>query len=508
MFSLTARAVLFTAASAGICFAIQARAADRTLITDVTVVSAERIKPLTGVSVLVESGKITAIGKDIDVADVASTIEGNGRFLTPGLIDSHVHLGGSAGMRGDHRREYPDLLKEFHRREPQNYLAFGFTTLIDVSSTPGFARQWNEHDVRPDLHYCLSLPFANGYGMAFEPIDVRFNTPYFLYDDAQADVIPKQHLAKDHTPHAVIAKVSRTEAICVKTYYETGFGGLFDFPVPTIGLMRAVVDEAHENNLVVLMHGNSLEGQQFAADSGADVLAHGAWHWDEWNGDNGVSPPVRKILDDVIQTKIATQATAQVIYGELDLINGEFLNDRRLSQVYARDLLDWYGSEDADWFRRQLLVNYTSNPEIVEKFLGRKPAENETELAAVAIDRLRRAVAYLSENDATFVFGTDTPSSPTYTNPPGYNGLLEIRRLAELGLNEREIFEALTINNAREFNLIQDVGTIEVGKTANLLLMRDNPLESVSAYDTIETVIIGGKVLDRGSLLLSQKSDD
>ena len=32
-------------------------------------------------------------------------------------------------------------------------------------------------------------------------------------------------------------------------------------------------------------------------------------------------------------------------------------------------------------------MNYTSNPEIVEKYLGRKPAENETELAAVAIDR-------------------------------------------------------------------------------------------------------------------------
>jgi imidazolonepropionase-like amidohydrolase len=461
--------------TAVVCLAMHVQAADRILISDVTVISAERASPLEYVSVLIEDGTIIAIDKDIDGAGVDTVIAGNGRFLSPGLIDSHVHLGGWAGMRRDQVQQNAGLLREFHEREPLNYLAFGFTTLVDVSTTQGFARQWNELDLRPDLHFCISLPFANGYGMAFEPVEVRFNTPYFLYDENQSDVIPSEHAAEDHTPRAVIDKVSRTEAICVKTYFERRFGGLFDFPVPSLDLMRDVVTRAHDSDLVVLMHGNSLEGQKFAAAAGADVLAHGAWHWDEWNGATGVPAPVRAILDDVSQSGVATQATAQVIYGELDLIRNDFLDDPRLSQVYSENLLDWYGTEDAGWFRQQLLTNYTSNPELVEKFLGRKPADNETDLPAVAIDRLRRAVSYLADNDATFVFGTDSPSSPTYTNPPGYNGLLEITRLAELGLGARNIFEALTINNARVFNLEQEVGTVEVGKSANLLLMKGNP---------------------------------
>ncbi len=496
------RSLIYAFVTVCVCFGTQARAADRLLITDVTIVSAERSNLLPGVSVLVEDGVITKIGDNIAADTTSRVLDGNGRFLTPGLIDSHVHLGGWAGMRADHRREHSDLLQEFHDREPLNYLAFGFTTLIDVSTNAKFARQWNQLEIRPDLHYCISLPFANGYGMAFEPVETRFNTPYFLYDENQSEVIPKQFLAENHSPQAVIDKVSRTEAICVKTYYETGFGGLFDFPVPSLELMREVVKNAHGKDLVVLMHGNSLEGQQFAADSGADVLAHGAWHWDEWNGAEGIPSPVGQILDSVLQNGIATQITAQVIYGERDLIKNEFLNDPRLEQVYPKDLIDWYRSEEAGWFRQQLLANYTNNQEIVERFLGRKPGKDETELAKAGIDRLQRAVVHLSDHDATFIFGTDTPSSPTYTNPPGYNGLLEIKRLADLGLQPRDIFAALTINNANVFKLDQNIGTVEVGKTANLLLMSENPQEAISAYTTIDTIILRGRVFDKQSLLL------
>ena len=63
-------------------------------------------------------------------------------------------------------------------------------------------------------------------------------------------------------------------------------------------------------------------------------------------------------------------------------------------------------------------------------------------------------------------------------------------------------FEALTITNARVFNLEQEIGTVEVGNSANLLLRKGNPLESVTAYDTIETIIIRGRAIDRDSLLL------
>jgi imidazolonepropionase-like amidohydrolase len=80
--------------------------------------------------------------------------------------------------------------------------------------------------------------------------------------------------------------------------------------------------------------------------------------------------------------------------------------------------------------------------------------------------------------------------------------LLEIKRLAGLGLQPRDIFAALTINNANVFKLDQYIGTVEVGKTANLLLMSENPQEAISAYTTIDTIILRGRVLDKQSLLL------
>jgi imidazolonepropionase-like amidohydrolase len=44
------------------------------------------------------------------------------------------------------------------------------------------------------------------------------------------------------------------------------------------------------------------------------------------------------------------------------------------------------------------------------------------------------------------------------------------------------------------------VGTIEVGKTANLLLMRTSPLKVIGAYDSVETVWVGGKQAARAEL--------
>ena len=108
----------------------------------------------------------------------------------------------------------------------------------------------------------------------------------------------------------------------------------------------------------------------------------------------------------------------------------------------------------------------------------------------------------MRERGASFVFGSDTPSSPTYANPPGYNGLLEIRRLAELGFSARQIFDSLTIDNARHFGLDDSIGTVEIGKKANLLILRHNPLDSVSAYDELDWVIVGGRPVDLADLLL------
>jgi imidazolonepropionase-like amidohydrolase len=113
---------------------------------------------------------------------------------------------------------------------------------------------------------------------------------------------------------------------------------------------------------------------------------------------------------------------------------------------------------------------------------------------------VRQVVRYLAGKNAHFVFGTDTPSSPTYGNLPGLNGYLEMQQLKGAGLSLGQIFRAATIDNAREFKLESQLGTIEPGKIANLVLLKKSPLTSVDAYDSIVTVWVHGRPASRDSL--------
>jgi imidazolonepropionase-like amidohydrolase len=87
-----------------------------------------------------------------------------------------------------------------------------------------------------------------------------------------------------------------------------------------------------------------------------------------------------------------------------------------------------------------------------------------------------------------------------FTNPPGLNGRLEMRNWIAAGVSEEKLFRAVTIDNARMLRLDKKIGTVEPGKTANLLLLRGDPLRSVEAYDTIETVFLHGRPIPRAEL--------
>ena len=116
------------------------------------------------------------------------------------------------------------------------------------------------------------------------------------------------------------------------------------------------------------------------------------------------------------------------------------------------------------------------------------------------IHRVAAATGYMAQHHARLLFGTDTPSSPTYANPPGLNGWLEMRHLADAGMTPEQIFQAATLSNARALKLDREIGTVQVGKRANLLLVRADPRKSIQAYQEIAKVILGGRVLDPNAL--------
>ena len=162
---------------------------------------------------------------------------------------------------------------------------------------------------------------------------------------------------------------------------------------------------------------------------------------------------------------------------------------KAIPRVSHAEMAERFNSPEGKWFKKELAEDEASDEAMLEGF------------EQGPIRHVRQVVAYLGSKDAKFLFGTDTPSSPTYGNLPGLNGYLEMQQLQKAGLSLAQIFKAATINNAREFKLDSQLGTIEAGKIANLVLLKRSPLESVEAYDSIVTVWVLGRLVSRDGLV-------
>src|SRR5450631_1994008 len=99
-------------------------AADRTWITDVTLVSPERLDHIERGSVLIENGRIVAVerGDGATKPEGATLVSGKGQFLIPGLIDSHVHLAAVPGMSLMAGTGKSETTREYFKQLPRSYL--------------------------------------------------------------------------------------------------------------------------------------------------------------------------------------------------------------------------------------------------------------------------------------------------------------------------------------------------------------------------------------------------
>ena len=75
-----------------------------------------------------------------------------------------------------------------------------------------------------------------------------------------------------------------------------------------------------------------------------------------------------------------------------------------------------------------------------------------------------------------------------------------MRHLVDPGVTPEQIFQAATLSNARAMMLDSEIGTVQVGKRANLLLVRADPRKTIHAYQEIVKVILGGRVLNPSTL--------
>jgi imidazolonepropionase-like amidohydrolase len=473
-------------------------------IDHVTIVSPERSRPMQEATVYIQRDRIVSISRSSSgsargLDNTLEVIDGKGLFLAPGLIDSHVHTSLVPGLTLAQQQDHPDLTRAALDQIPRSYLYFGFTTLIDLVSAPEQIVAWNAHDPHPDLYFCGGAPIVDGYPMNWPPKPDRYQQfPYMLVQRGEETAAPEGIDASAHTPDAVIARMKADGAICAKSFFDRG--GNENLPVPPLETIRALVRAAHATNMPVLLHAYTSEAQTFALDAGVDIIAHGLW---DWNGEppmtSELTPSIKKILDRVIAAKVGWQPTMQVAYGFRDLFDPAYLSDPRMQRVIPASLIAWYRSPEGQWFHDRMATGLLSK-ELAASANVAAQWKFVLGYYATTIARNRSASRYLAERNARILFGTDTPAAAMYTNPPGLNGWLEMQRLIDAGLTPAQVFRAATLSNAQALGLSREVGTVQAGKRANLLLLRKNPAQTIQAYDEIVKVILHGRVLDRSEL--------
>jgi CubicO group peptidase (beta-lactamase class C family)/imidazolonepropionase-like amidohydrolase len=459
-----------------------------TLIINITIVSPELSEPLENHDVYIVDDKIVSIGKGLQV-NPNLVINGTEQFLTPGLIDAHTHLNGVPGMSFEHTKAHPKIVEEAIKQIPKSYLYHGFTTVIDLHSDGQSIANWNQQSTRPKAYFCGAAPVVDGYPMNFLPKPFRYQiTPYFLLD---GEYVPKGIDPKLHTPQAVVAKMSAEGAICVKTHYESGFGGRGDLPTPSLDLIRQLKAAASAADLPLLLHANSQEAQKFGINANVDVFVHGMWTWND-RTKTAVDADISRILDAMIAQKVALRTTIQVLYGERDVFDPRYLDRADLAKVLTQSLINWYKTPEGQGFRTSLAE--APYVQTVLKTQGWESIDKQ------AIERVKKTFAYIVKNGGKLSFGSDTPSDLTFANPPGLNGRFEMKRWQQAGVTAKQFLAAATIDNAKLFNLQHLIGSVQVGKRADLLILKDNPLTNIDAFNSIESVISAGKVLPRATL--------
>src|SRR5262245_59815241 len=250
-----------------LCCASVAYGADL-VIDDVTVVSPQQAQPLLKQHVLIRDGRIVSISAQPVSKGTGQHLDGRGKFLVPGLTDSHVHVSTPAGLPffGDDPA-IKELTKAYERQQPRSYLYFGVTQLVDLANFPEGIAAFRAQPQHPDLFRCGAAVVLDGYPSVFaDPAERLKLFPDFVYEPANAaqHPLPPGEDAAKHTPEAVIRKIAASDARCVKIFIENGFGDATGWPIMSTETLARVRAETRKHNLLLVAHANALGMQRIA----------------------------------------------------------------------------------------------------------------------------------------------------------------------------------------------------------------------------------------------------
>ena len=443
-------------------------------ITGATLVNPDGKQPLADVVILVQDGRILRVGaaQNVQIPKDATVIDARGKWIIPGLVDSHVHFFQSGGLYT--RPDGLDLRKITpYEKEIENiksnlndtfarYLRSGVTSVVDVGGP-----FWN-FDVRALAEKTDAAPRVAIAG----PLISTYKPPV-LSDAADAPII------KANTPEearAMVQKQAAKKPDLIKIWFVVLPN---ETPEKHAAVVRATIEESHKQGIRVAVHATQLETARAAIQAGADVLVHSV-------EDKEVDADFIRLLKE-----------KKVIYTPtLTVRDGYF---KTYTQQHDFTPVEF---EIANPFAMSTLFDLRHiSPEILPGRINQlldKPQPIQP--PATAMKNLKM----LQDAGITIVAGTDAGNIGTLH---GASIFRELKVMADSGLTPAQVLTAATLNGAKLMGREKDLGTIEEGKLADLVILNSNPLASIENASAIHAVVKNGKVFKPGELTKKTPQD-
>ncbi len=447
-------------------FIIHLQLFSQVLITNATLLDVVNKKVIPSQNVLVQNGKITAIGPKVRAPRGTQIIQGEGKYLIPGFVDSHVHFfqSGSPYTR-------PDLvdLRAFKPYENEiawthdnmenilrRYASIGITTVVDMGSTIPFLQQretFRDKDFAPTIYMTGPLLVTKASPVY---LDIPDHNPFYemnTEEDARNYVRKQLPYKPDFIKIGYIVSGSNIDSLA-RLY---------------LPIVKAAIDEAHLAGLKVAVHTFQVGTAQLAVEAGADRLVHTPY-----------DKPVTTEFIEILKTNQVEVASSLIVFEKFRSVMGQYYISTENDLRYAHPEPLQSIQEFKNLPDTMLLGNLRRN-------IQRGDAQwkkNDLLLRANLKKIFDEGVIVSTATDAGNI---GTQHAASYFD--------ELRAMQQSGLDFWQLLQASTINGAVALGKENEFGSIQKGMRADLLLLSKDPLTDLDNWKLVEWVILKGKPL-------------
>jgi imidazolonepropionase-like amidohydrolase len=442
----------------------------QTCITNVTIVDVEKQKLIPGQTVVITGNLISGIrsSKDIKISANATTIDGTGKFLVPGLTDAHVHFFQSGGLYArpdaiDLRKNAPydkeiewghNNMEDFLRR----YVREGITTVIDPGATISFLQQ---RDSFAGKAFAPAVFMAGPLITTYEPE---------VYKNLKNDE-PFNYVITEEDAKAAVEKQLPYHPDFIKIWFITDKTGkaVEDSARKFLPVVKAAIDEAHKNKLRVAVHATERITALLAAESGCDYLVH------------DVEDEI--VTDDFINLLKKNNITLCPTLIVMDGYHSTFSQENNFSNYEVM-----HSNPDALGSLSELKHLADTALSNIYKFRMSVMSGAFAHKDSVRLVNLKK----MTDAGVTIATGTDAGNIGTLHATSYMN---ELKAMKKSGMTNWQIIQSSTINGAKAVGKEKDFGSIAIGKKADMVLLDANPVDDLENLRKIKYVINKGTVI-------------